>query len=126
MIRHLVLFNLKAEVAASDRQLLFAQLYSLAQIRTVRGLALGKLLEPREEWYKPRMAGDYGWALTMEFDDEDALYAYQQDPTHITVAQEIRKHVTNIKVMDFVTTDEYDSGNQQLHPHSREHDRSPA
>jgi hypothetical protein len=38
----------------------------------------------------------------MEFDNEDALYVYQQDSYHVTVAQEIRKRVSAIKVMDFV------------------------
>ena len=49
------------------------------------------------------MAADYGWALTMEFENEDALYAYQQDPYHVSVAQEIRKRVTAVKGMDFVS-----------------------
>ena len=43
------------------------------------------------------------WVLTMEFDNEDALYAYQQDPYHVSVAQEIRKRVSGIKAMDFVS-----------------------
>jgi hypothetical protein len=103
MIRHLVCFNLKREIDAADREWLFAQMHGLAKIPSVRRLAIGPLLDPREDWYKPRLASDYGWALTMEFDDEDGLYAYQQDPYHMNVAQEIRKRVSNIKVMDFVT-----------------------
>ena len=39
------------------------------------------------------------------FDDssfsEDAFYAYQTDPTHVVIAQEIRKRVSLIKVTDF-------------------------
>jgi hypothetical protein len=103
MIRHLVLFNLKAEIELSDREWLFVQILGLSKIPSVRRLADGKLLDPREDWYKPRMATDFGWALTMEFENEDELYMYQQDPSHVTVAQEIRKRVTNIKVMDFVS-----------------------
>jgi hypothetical protein len=101
MIRHLVLFNLKPELEPSDRDWLFGQLYDLARIQSVRRLAISKLLEPREEWYKPRMSTEFSWALTMEFDNEDGLYAYQQDPGHVTVAQEIRKRVSAIRVMDF-------------------------
>lgn len=102
MIKHMVLFNLKPEVEASDREWLFGQIHALAKIQSVRRLAIGKLLEPREEWYRPRMATDYEWFFTMEFDDEDGLYTYQQDSNHVTVAQEIRKRVSVIKVMDFV------------------------
>src|SRR4051812_44517400 len=98
MIRHMALFNLKPELEAADSDWLFSQIKGLEQIRCVQRLAVGKLLEPREEWYKPRMATDYAWALTMEFEDEDALYSYQQDPYHVTVAQEIRKRVNGIKV----------------------------
>jgi hypothetical protein len=103
MIRHVVLFNMKPETESSDREWLFGQIRGLANISSVRRLAINKLLEPREEWYRPRMSNDYGWALTMEFDDEDGLYAYQTDALHVTVAQEIRKRVSVIKVMDFVS-----------------------
>jgi hypothetical protein len=105
MIRHLVFFNLKSELEPADREWLFRQMETLARIPSVRHLSIGELLQPCEDWYKPRMATDYCWALTMEFDDEDALYAYQQDPYHVTVAQEIRKRVSTIKVMDFVSAD---------------------
>jgi len=103
MIRHMVFFNLKPELEPADREWLFGQIQGLSKIASVRRLAAGKLLDPREEWYKPRVATDYEWALTMEFDNEDALYDYQQNPQHVTVAQEIRKRVTGVKVMDFVS-----------------------
>lgn len=102
MIRHVVLFNLKPELEKTDQEWLFGQIYGLSKVPSVKRLALGQLLDPREEWYKPRMATDYGWALSMEFENEDGLYAYQTDPYHVTVAQEIRKRVSIIKVMDFV------------------------
>ena len=104
MIRHIVLFNLKPELEPSDRDWLFGQILGLAKIPSVKRLALGKLLEPREDWYRERIAKDYGWALSMEFDNEDALYAYQTDPYHVTIAQELRKRVTLIKVTDFVSS----------------------
>jgi len=103
MIRHMVLFNLKPELEAGDREWLFGQIQSLAKIAAVKRMAVGRLLDPREDWYKAKMAADYGWALTMEFENEDALYAYQQDPYHVSVAQEIRKRVTAVKGMDFVS-----------------------
>jgi hypothetical protein len=49
------------------------------------------------------MATDFDWCLSMEFDDDAGLYAYQQDPHHMTVAQEIRKRVSTVKVLDFVS-----------------------
>jgi hypothetical protein len=103
MIRHLVLFNLKPDLAPADRDWIFEQIHNLSNLPSVKRLTIGHLLEPKEEWYKPRMAADYDWAITMEFDDEAGLYEYQTNPYHVTVAQEIRKRVTVIKVSDFVT-----------------------
>jgi hypothetical protein len=103
MIQHIVLFNLKAEIEVSERDWLFAQIQGLSKISTVRRLAIGKLLEPREDWYKTRLSTEYGWVLSVEFDDESALYTYQQHPDHVTVAQEIRKRVAGTKILDFVS-----------------------
>jgi hypothetical protein len=103
MIRHLVLFNLKPDLEPSDRDWLFDQIRGLAKIPSAKQLALGKLLDAREDWYKQRIATDFTWALTMEFENEDGLYAYQHDPYHVSVAGEIRKRAANVKVMDFVS-----------------------
>jgi len=97
----MVFFNLKPEVESADREWLFGQMRSLSELPMVRRLAVSKLLDAREAWYKERIATDFGWALSMEFDDEDGLYAYQRDPRHVTVAQEIRKRTANLKVFDF-------------------------
>jgi stress responsive alpha/beta barrel protein len=107
MIRHIVLFNLKPDLEASDRDWLFDQMQGLAKLHSARRLTINKLLDPREAWYKERISPDFAWALTMEFDDEDGLYAYQKDPLHVTVAAEIRKRVTNIKVLDFVNVSSF-------------------
>ena len=103
MIRHMVLMDIKPDIEASDREGLFEQIRGMSQISSVRRLAIGKLLEPRENWYKERIAKDFGWALIVEFDDEDGLYVYQRHPIHVTVAQEIRKRVNAVKIVDFVS-----------------------
>jgi hypothetical protein len=101
MIRHIILFNLKPEVDNADRDWLFAQIQGLAKISSVRTLAVGKLLDAREAWYKARIWADFAWALTVDFDDEAGLYVYQQDPVHLAVAAEIRQRVSTLKVLDF-------------------------
>ena len=103
MIRHIVLFNLKPEVEASDRDWLFGQMQALSKISSVKRLAINKLLQAREDWYRARISTDYQWALTVDFDDEDGLYVYQQHPDHVATAQEIRKRVSGTKVLDFVS-----------------------
>jgi Stress responsive A/B Barrel Domain len=102
MIRHIVLFNLKPEVEPSDRDWLFGQMQALSKIPGVKKLAVNKLLEAREDWYRSRISTDYQWGLFVEFDDEDGLYVYQQHPDHVVTAQEIRKRVSGTKVIDLV------------------------
>ena len=102
MIRHMIMFNLKPELEPAEREWLFGQIHSLAKLPTVRGLSLGKLLDAREDWYRARLNAEYGWALSMDFENEDALYAYQKDPKHVEIAQEIRKRATGTRVVDFV------------------------
>jgi hypothetical protein len=102
MICHLIQFNLKPDLDAADRDWIFDQVQGLAQIPVVKRFVFGKLLDPKQEWYKPRMSADFGWVVSIDFDDEDGLYTYQKDPYHVSVAQEIRKRVTMIKVSDFV------------------------
>jgi hypothetical protein len=48
------------------------------------------------------MSADYQYALLVDFAGEAGLYAYQKDHYHMLVAQEIRKRVTEVKVLDFV------------------------
>ena len=104
MILHIVQFNLKPEIEASDREWLFSQIKGLARIPVVKRLAIGKLLDPREEWYQPRLTREYEWSLSMEFDREVDLYTYQKDSGHETVAAEIRKRVSGSpRIVDFVS-----------------------
>ena len=103
MIHHMVFFNLKPEVEDADREWLFGQMQGLSKIPSVKRLAVGRLLDAREEWYKARVATDFGWVLTVEFADEDGLYAYQKDPYHLALVPEIRNRVSGTKVVDFVS-----------------------
>ena len=101
-IRHIVMFSLRSDIDAADRSWLFSEIQAIARLPTVRSLALGQCLSPKEDWYRPRLSYEFDYALSMEFENEDALYAYQTHPSHVTLAQEIRKRTSAIKVMDFM------------------------
>jgi hypothetical protein len=104
MILHIVQFNLKPEIQVSDREWLFAQIKGLAKMPVVKRLAIGKLLDPREEWYQPRLTREYEWSLSIEFESEADLYTYQKHPVHETVAAEIRNRVSGSpRIVDFVS-----------------------
>ena len=102
MIRHVIQFNFKPELEESERVWILDRMRGLSKLPPVHHLVVGKLLEPKEDWYKQRICTDYAWTITLDFEDEAGLYAYQTDPYHVTVAQEIRQRVTVIKVSDFV------------------------
>lgn len=105
MIRHMVLFNLKPEIPDSERDELLASIRDLGNLPSVGLIQTGRLLDPRKPDYRNHMTRDFEYALLADFDDEDALYAYQRAPAHVTVAQEIRKRVSAITVFDFVVGD---------------------
>lgn len=105
MIRHMVLFNLRDDIGESDRKELFAKIEGMSAIPSIRRIRTGKLLDPSDPSYRSHMSTDFSWALLADFQDEDGLYAYQKDPMHVEVAGEIRKRVSSIKVIDFVTSD---------------------
>jgi Stress responsive A/B Barrel Domain len=105
MIRHMVLFNLKDDIDDSDRAQLFAQIRGMSAIPSVRRIETGTLLDPTEASYRSHMSSDFSCALLADFENEEALYAYQKHPMHVSVAAEIRKRVSLIKVIDFVISD---------------------
>ena len=104
MIKHIVQFNLKPEVDASDRDRLFQQIKSMAKLPSVNALHIGRLLEPNEEWYIARLNKEYLWALIMDFNTEADLYNYQKCAQHEVVAAELRKRVDGLlRIVDFVS-----------------------
>ena len=105
MIRHMVLFNLAPEIDDAEREVLFSQIRDLGKLPSVGRIQTAVLLDPSQPSYRDHMSSDFAYALLADFDDEEALYAYQKAPEHVTVAGEIRKRVSLIKVIDFVTAD---------------------
>lgn len=103
MIRHIVMFNLNPATEESNREGLFGQIRGLSAIDSVRSLAIGQVLKPRDEEYRARMSGDFQYALLIDFDDEFGLEAYQKDPHHTKVAGAIRALASGVTVTDFVT-----------------------
>jgi hypothetical protein len=100
----MVLFSLRDGISDSERDALFVRIRDLGNIPSVRRIETGLLLDPREPGYRGHMSSDFSCALLADFDDEDGLYAYQKDPSHVLVAKEIRERVSLVKVMDFVVS----------------------
>ena len=97
------MMNLKTDTSDSDRENLFERIRKLSAIQSVRELAIGEILSPRDAEYRSRMSTDFEYTLLVDFEDEEGLEIYQKDPYHIEVGQEIRKYASDLKVTDFVT-----------------------
>ena len=104
MIRHIVFFKLKPEVTDADRDSLFNSIRgAVAKIPQAKNFAIGKQLVPTQEWYKERLATDFTWGLSADFDTEADLYTYQKHPLHMETLQELAKRINERKVYDLVS-----------------------
>lgn len=103
MIRHIVFFKLKPEVTDADRDWLFNLIRTaVAKLPQAKNFSIGKQLVPAEEWYKERLATDFTWGLSADFDTEADLYTYQKHPLHVETVQELAKRINERKVYDLV------------------------
>jgi hypothetical protein len=104
MLRHIVFFKLKPEVTDTERDWLFNLIRdAVKKIPQAKNFAIGKQLEPSEEWYKQRLATDFVWGLSADFETEADLYTYQKHPLHVETLQELGKRIDERKVYDLVS-----------------------
>ena len=104
MIRHIVFFKLKPEVTDADREWVFNLIRdAVAKIPQAKNFAIGKQLVPYEQWYKERLATDFTWGLSTDFETEADLYTYQKHPLHMETLQELGKRIYERKVYDLVS-----------------------
>ena len=104
MIRHIVFFKLKPEVTDAERDWLFNLIReAVAKIPQAKNFAIGKQLDPTEGWYKERLATDFTWGLSTDFETEADLYTYQKHPLHVETLQELAKRINERKVYDLVS-----------------------
>ena len=104
MIRHIVFFKFKPEVTDTDRDQVFNLIRgAVAKIPQAKNFAIGKQLVPSEEWYKERLATDFTWGLSADFETEADLYTYQKHPLHMETLQELGKRINERKVYDLVS-----------------------
>ena len=104
MIRHIVFFKFKPEITDADRDWVFNLIRNaVARIPQARHFSIGKQLVPSQEWYKERLATDFTWGLSADFDSEDDLYTYQKHPLHMESLQELGKRISERKVYDLVS-----------------------
>jgi Stress responsive A/B Barrel Domain len=104
MIRHVVFFKFKPEITDADREWVFNLIRdAVAKIPQAKHFSIGKQLVPSQDWYKERLATDFIWGLSADFDSEDDLYTYQKHPLHMESLLELGKRISERKVYDLVS-----------------------
>ena len=94
MIRHVVLFKFKPEVAEEERNSALSDLRALPdKISVIRELEVGEdvVRSPRS----------WDCALVSVFDDIEALNEYQVNDDHLAVALRLREMCESIASVDF-------------------------
>ncbi|HLP03700.1 MAG TPA: Dabb family protein [Opitutaceae bacterium] len=97
MLVHLVRFYLRPDLSAERRAALRAGLESLRTIPTVRQLFIGT---PAPVPARPVVDNEYGFALTVLFDDLAGHDAYQSHPTHLKFVADHKDCWTRVAVVD--------------------------
>ena len=104
MIRHVVFFKFKPEITDADREWVFNLIRNaVAKIPEAKHFSIGRQLVPSQDWYKERLAADFIWGLSADFNSEDDLYTYQKHPLHMESLQELGKRISERKVYDLVS-----------------------
>ncbi len=97
MLVHLVRFYLKPDLPAERRSALRAGLESLRAVPGVRHLFVGT---PAPVPARPVIDTEYGFALTVIFDDVAGHDAYQTHPVHLKFVADHKDSWTRVAVVD--------------------------
>lgn len=76
MIRHCVFLKFRADVAAEEREAIFAQLAALAGHLRIEAMSFGENVSPEG------LGQGFAHGFTMDFADSAARDAYLDDPAH--------------------------------------------
>lgn len=101
MVFHMLLFQPRAELAASDRQALVAALESAVRaIPSIRRCHVGRRVRHGAGY--EALAGDgFDYAAVLEFDDLAGLQAYLEHPAHAGIGQPFLRSVERSLIGDY-------------------------
>ena len=94
MLRHIVLFSFKDDVAIDERHAILDALRGLrATVPSLRSLEVGLNVSPAR-------AQGYTHVLSETFDDQAGLAAYAAHPAHLPVAARLRDAAAQLLAVD--------------------------
>ncbi len=97
MLVHLVRFYLRPDLPAARRDALRAGLEALRAIPTVRQLFIGT---PAPVPSRPVIDAEFGFALTVVFDDLAGHDTYQTHPVHLKFVADNKDSWTRVAIVD--------------------------
>lgn len=101
MIRHIVLFRLRAGLSADERSGLAAALRSaIKAIPSVRRARVGRRVTHGRP-YEQQMQVDYEYAAMLDFDDLNGLKLYLEHPAHEALATRFFRVLDESLIYDF-------------------------
>ena len=101
MLAHVLLFRVREDVPATERQLLIdAWAKALRDIPSITRAHVGKRVRIGRE-YEQLMQADYPYAAVIEFENEAGLRAYLDHPAHADMANRFFAVLTDVLIYDY-------------------------
>lgn len=98
MIKHIVLLKENENVTDEKRKILYNQLKDLSQIPGAENVHFGQNFS--------KLSNGYEIGLTVDFQNKEALKAYNKHPIHLEVVKTLQELKLELAVIDYETTDQ--------------------
>src|SRR5688572_18196818 len=106
MIAHIVLFRPKASLSDDARRALIAALQqAVSGIPSIRRATIGKRVLLNRPGYETQMAEHYEYSAILEFENESALRAYLDHPSHVDLGRMLFTAADAVLAYDFAAVD---------------------
>jgi hypothetical protein len=97
MLNHTVIFWLKKELSAQDKEMFYQELEKLGMIESVHQLHIGS---PAATTKRPVIDHSYDFCLTVILENISAHDLYQQDPIHLNFIEKCAQMWDKVKIYD--------------------------
>ena len=106
MIAHVVLFRPKASLSTDQRLALITALqHAVSDIRSIKRATIGKRVLLHRPGYETQMAEHYEYSAILEFENEAALRAYLDHPSHVDLGRMLFTAADAVLAYDFAAVD---------------------
>src|SRR5688500_17650419 len=106
MIAHVVLFRPKASLSTDQRLALIAALRrAVSDIPSIKRATIGRRVLLHRPGYETQMAEHYEYSAILEFENETALRAYLDHPSHLDLGRLLFTSADAVLAYDFTALD---------------------